>query len=533
MDPIQPTDIDQQLLLRFTDHGDEAAFRRLVERHAPMVRGVALRCTGDGAVSDEVAQSVFFLLARRADTLSAEYLAGWLHRTAFLTACNARRKSLRYQQALRDLSQHKDVMTDSTNSDARLYGAAWEEIQPYLDEAVARLPERVRKPVIMRFFESRSIREIAIHSGKSEAAVRKLLERALHRISDWLRSRGIITNGTSLGVLLAAQSLLAPPTSAAGLAASALSASQLASFAVAPVGPLSFLGSGLFGKCAAVGLLLAALPMVLLWQENHQLKQGGGTLSEQTRTPSPPLANKDNLYTDSAALDQTDKAPSPEKITETKAKKAPASRLEKSQKDAAREMTRMSLYLPGLTTEQRTRLLTVLEDQSLRRVEASEKARQTGAFTRLADGIKNLTEADRALFKAAHTAPGALSEDDNIFKSLLTVEQYELHLAAFKRRCINDAESVAADTLNALGLNFDLSPEQKDAIFQGVAHFEMNPPTDGSDDSADLPSPFREAGRDRVIRTHLTTEQATLFEQWRAEERQQRKQFLQTLQPPS
>src|SRR6187431_52350 len=116
MDSNQNTDSDRELLRRFADDGEEAAFSRLVDRHAAMVRGVALRCTGDAALSDEVTQSVFFLLARRAAAVPEDHLAGWLHRTAFLTARNARRNSLRYKQALQELGRQHDVMTDNPNS---------------------------------------------------------------------------------------------------------------------------------------------------------------------------------------------------------------------------------------------------------------------------------------------------------------------------------------------------------------------------------------------------------------------------------
>src|SRR5436190_20998645 len=171
MDSNHNTDSDRELLWRFAAEGQEKAFGGLVDRHAAMVRGVALRCTGDAALSDEVTQSVFFLLARRAASVPAEHLGGWLHRTAFLTARNARRKSLRYEQALRELGRHHDVMTQTSDSSE---GSPWEEIHPCLDEAVARLPERARRPVMMRFFESRSIRDIASLTGRSEAAVRKV-----------------------------------------------------------------------------------------------------------------------------------------------------------------------------------------------------------------------------------------------------------------------------------------------------------------------------------------------------------------------
>jgi hypothetical protein len=191
----------------------------------------------------------------------------------------------------------------------------------------------------------------------------------------------------------------------------------------------------------------------------------------------------------------------------------------------------MNLYLPGLTDDQRARILTVYEERSMRRANAFEEARQTGAFARLAGGIENLTAEDKELFKSAHAVPGEAAPESEALKTILTAEQYALHLQAAERRRVNDAEGVASDTLRSLGQSFDLSPEQKDAIFQDVAQFELNPSEEEEGSAAGLPSPFREQGRDRVIRKHLSEEQAALFDQRREDDRRRREQFLQTLQP--
>lgn len=535
MDSNLDTDSDAVLLRRFHAHGDEAAFGRLVERHAAMVRGVALHCTGDAAAADEVAQSVFFLLARRAASVPGDHVAGWLHRTAFLTARNARRDARRYQQALHDLGRHHDVMTDTSDSDLQHPGAAWADVQPYLDEAVARLPERVRRPVIMRFFECRSIRDIAVETGASEAAVRKALERSLHRLSALLQRRGLATNGAALGVMLGAHSLLAPPVSAATMAAAALSASHLAGTASGAglllSGPLRFFGSPSFLKGAGAALLVAAVPLVMLWRQNSGLRDSQE--SARREAPATPAQVRTAAVTSvSAPAPERGGGAQPEdKPGTTDAKNSPAALKEKSVKEAARELSRMALYLPGLTEDQQSRILAVYEERSLRRAEAFEQARQSGAFARLAGGIGNLTAEDRALFKAAHAFSGEASPENEALKAILTPDQHAVQLQAAERRRVNDAEGVASDAIRSLGQSMDLTPEQKDAIFQGVAQFELNPPADGSDNSADLPSPFREEGRDRIIRQHLSAEQAALFDQRREDDRRRREQFLQTMQP--
>jgi len=210
-------------------------------------------------------------------------------------------------------------------------------------------------------------------------------------------------------------------------------------------------------------------------------------------------------------------------------KNSPEALREKIEKEAARELARMNLYLPGLTDDQKVRILAVYADHSLRRAAAHEQARQTGAFARLAGGIKNLTDEDKALFKAAHAVHGAAAPESEALKAILTAGQIALHLEAEERRRVNDAEGVASDTIRALGQSMDLSPGQKDAIFQGVAEFELHPPA--TDAAADLPGPFREEGRDQVIRQHLSAEQAALFDQRREDDRRRREQFLQTMHP--
>jgi DNA-directed RNA polymerase specialized sigma24 family protein len=60
---------DRELLREYVEEASEEAFRALVDRHAGMVHGAALRLVQDVALADEIAQAVFILLARKASTL--------------------------------------------------------------------------------------------------------------------------------------------------------------------------------------------------------------------------------------------------------------------------------------------------------------------------------------------------------------------------------------------------------------------------------------------------------------------------------
>ena len=57
---------DADLLLAYAERGDAAAFRRIVERHGPMVLGLCRRALGDGHAAEDAFQAAFLVLARQA-----------------------------------------------------------------------------------------------------------------------------------------------------------------------------------------------------------------------------------------------------------------------------------------------------------------------------------------------------------------------------------------------------------------------------------------------------------------------------------
>lgn len=150
---------------------------------------------------------------------------------------------------------------------------------------------------------------------------------------------------------------------------------------------------------------------------------------------------------------------------------------------------------------------------------------QSGA---VAQGIQNpqaLSEAEKAaLAGIADIDPrkGGPASIEEELKTILTPEQYGAHTQARDARWIANAEDTASDTLQFIGRSFDLSPEQKDKIFQALAHHELTnaaPATAVSDD----PFPTigsKQEGRDRIIREHLTPDQAAIFDKYRAAERE-------------
>src|SRR5580658_11183634 len=79
---------DCELLRQFARTNSGDAFAELVRRHLNLVYSAALRqVNGDAHLAQDVAQTVFADLARKADSLSRrESLTGWLYTSAHFAA---------------------------------------------------------------------------------------------------------------------------------------------------------------------------------------------------------------------------------------------------------------------------------------------------------------------------------------------------------------------------------------------------------------------------------------------------------------
>src|SRR6266542_5619074 len=95
---------DFELLRQWTEGGDEQAFRSLVDKHLNLVYSVARRSTSNPHQAEEVTQSVFIILARKAKSISHKAtLAGWLYRTAQYAAAQAVRAEARRNQRQKNI----------------------------------------------------------------------------------------------------------------------------------------------------------------------------------------------------------------------------------------------------------------------------------------------------------------------------------------------------------------------------------------------------------------------------------------------
>ena len=124
---------DRELLEAYARDRSEADFEELVRRHLPWVYSVALRHTGNPVLAEDVAQSVFVLLARKAAGLSsASILGGWLFKTTRFMANHA----LRAERRRKSREEAAAAMSEPAtfpNAFANENEAVWKQLEPCLD----------------------------------------------------------------------------------------------------------------------------------------------------------------------------------------------------------------------------------------------------------------------------------------------------------------------------------------------------------------------------------------------------------------
>src|SRR3954471_21295276 len=87
---------DAELLDRFRDARDEAAFELLVYRHGPMVWAACRRLLRDRHAAEDAFQATFLALARRARSIRRTgSVPAWLHRVAVRAAVHLARTRCR------------------------------------------------------------------------------------------------------------------------------------------------------------------------------------------------------------------------------------------------------------------------------------------------------------------------------------------------------------------------------------------------------------------------------------------------------
>ncbi len=195
---------------------DAEAFGQLVERHQPLVFGVALARCGDPVLAEDVAQDAFVAAWRDLDRLrDAERVGPWVAGIARNLAVTAVRARARIEP-LRD-DEDDRIATGSPVDDAIA-----REDRALLLRALGEIPDTFREVLVLHYMDGASVTAIADALGIREDLVKQRLSRGRKALRDSVAarvesalSRARVRPGFRVGVIAAAASGAAARTAAA------------------------------------------------------------------------------------------------------------------------------------------------------------------------------------------------------------------------------------------------------------------------------------------------------------------------------
>ncbi|AMV23923.1 ECF RNA polymerase sigma factor SigE [Gemmata sp. SH-PL17] len=187
---------DAELLRRFVASNDSAAFELVARRHADAVWATCRRTLRSEADAEDAFQATFLALVRKAKTINAPCVGGWLHRVAVNASLKLRERAARNSPL--EPNQLDSIQAASASpTDTESAIAVHEEL--------ARLPERERLPVVLCDLEGLSHADAAKALGWPIGTVSGRLSRARAKLRERLAHRGL----TPVAILLS--TLTAPP----------------------------------------------------------------------------------------------------------------------------------------------------------------------------------------------------------------------------------------------------------------------------------------------------------------------------------
>ena len=173
-----PSDqISDQQLVSAVAAGAEWAAAMLYDRYAAKVYTLAYRLAGESSLAEDWAQEAWTRIFDGLSRFRGEAsFASWLHRVAMNAILNGKRRRLRLDHVERELPEG-------------LADRAFERsaLNRSLETAIAKLPDGMRRVLVLHDVEGFNHEEIAGLLGTTESNSRSQLFRARAKVRAWLK----------------------------------------------------------------------------------------------------------------------------------------------------------------------------------------------------------------------------------------------------------------------------------------------------------------------------------------------------------
>jgi len=162
-----------KMLIEAVLAGEKAAYEKLYDRYAPLVRAVCYDSTGNLADAQDLAQDVFMRAYEKLDRLrNPERFGKWLVGIARMRCREWRRKNLRHREKNVELDRAEYAVSDPPN-DGRI---------ELLRRMITTLPEKERLALHAFYLQGESAEDARRIMGMSRSGFYRVLERARKRL---------------------------------------------------------------------------------------------------------------------------------------------------------------------------------------------------------------------------------------------------------------------------------------------------------------------------------------------------------------
>ncbi len=180
----EPTATDTELI-GLTLEGDVAAFGMLATRYWPLAMALALSRLDNPADAEDVAQeSLVRAFSKLSSLRDTSLFAGWLSRIVLQQCVDVHRQQQRTRKALGRLVRAEEI-PDRIGAYSSNPGLSPQQIH-FVRRTIGNLPEKYKRPIVLRFVSGLSAVEIARQLGRRPGTVRVWLHRAYNLLREEL-----------------------------------------------------------------------------------------------------------------------------------------------------------------------------------------------------------------------------------------------------------------------------------------------------------------------------------------------------------